>query len=73
MDSNKPHMMLAVGWVAGLGSFILHNINAFLSAGAVVAAIAASIYSALASRAKKKFYEKEAALLDKGSVKNPSA
>ncbi len=63
MDSPKSHLMLLVSWAGALVSFLLAHASAALSAGAVLAALVASVYSALASRAKKKFYEKEAANL----------
>lgn len=64
MDSSKPHVTLALGWVGAFTSWALTNWSPLLSAIVALAAIVASIHSALANRAKKKFYEKEADQLD---------
>lgn len=71
MNDTKSNALLAVAWVGTLLTWLFHNWNTVLSTGAVVAAIVASVYSALSHRAKKKFYEKEAALLDQSNHPKP--
>jgi len=66
MDSFKHNLMLALAWLGAAVGFLIAHWNALLSTGAVLAAIYASIYSALSSRAKKKFYEAETKKLNEG-------
>jgi hypothetical protein len=67
MDNFKSNVLLALAWLGTGVSFLITHWNAFLSTGAVLAAILASIYSALSSRAKKKFYEAETKKLNEGA------
>lgn len=75
MDNLRAHVSLAVAWLGTLfvwaGTLFVwigQHFGIVINTAVGLAAIAASIYSALSSRAKKKFYEKESALLDKTKV-----
>ncbi len=72
MDSHKSNLMLALAWLGTAASFLVTHWSAFLSSGAVLAALVASIYSALSSRAKTKFYEAETRKLNEtGKLQKP--
>ena len=72
MDSHKSNLALAIAWLLGAVSFLVTHWSAVLSTTAVVAAIIASIYSALSSRAKKQFYEAEIEKLRAGGKVDPN-
>jgi len=57
-DSPNSKVTLGLAWASVIGSWALANWSTVLSVACGVAAIVASIYSALASREKRRLYRK---------------
>jgi Flp pilus assembly protein TadB len=59
MDSNRPHIALAIGWVGTFFTFVAAHWSQLLGAAVGITTIVASLYAARASNTKRRFYEAE--------------